>query len=308
MRSDNPLPLNARATDDLAPRLRRHVDVLAELIGQRNTQHPEGLRAARRYIIRELQEMKHSVEEQRFAVTGREAINYEVLLRGTHPHRPALVIGAHYDTVVGTPGADDNASSVAILLEIMRSMAGRQRRRTLRAVFYDTEEMPHFATGEMGSQYHAAGCRRLGERLLGMICLESLGYFVQEPEPLDVAPRWMQGASRAIGRRSAVLVGNAASAAFLMRIWPRMVRRGGVSIVPIIAPRLIRPIEFSDHRSYWEQGYPAVMLTDTAFLRNPHYHRASDRLATLNLEAMAKLCRQVTRAVECLVEASSQQT
>ena len=166
---------------DLTSRLRKHVDVLAELIGERNTSRPQALQLARDYIQRELVAMGHAVTPQPFKVRSRPAVNYEVFLPGRRSSKPTLVIGAHYDSAVGTPGADDNASAVAILLEISRALAGRKLRRNVRIVFYDCEEAPHFNFAEMGSQFHAAGLRSKGEALMGMICLESLGYFTRDP-------------------------------------------------------------------------------------------------------------------------------
>src|SRR4051794_33482869 len=145
------------ALEALRRRLYRHVDILASLIGPRNTFRPDGLVSTRRYLRDQLEEMGHVVTEQPYDVIGRAALNLEIVLSGRKSALPELVVGAHYDTAMGgTPGADDNASAVAALLEVARAMAGRTPKRTTRLVFYDTEEMPHFARGEMGSQHHAA--------------------------------------------------------------------------------------------------------------------------------------------------------
>jgi hypothetical protein len=279
----------------LRRRLHRHVDVLSGLIGSRNTFRPEGLVSARRYLRDQLEGMGHAVVEQPYEVMGRLALNLEVVLEGRKPKRAELVVGAHYDTAMGgTPGADDNASAVAALLEVARAMAGRMPTRTTRLVFYDTEEMPYFACGEMGSQHHASICRKEGRRLMGMICLESIGYF---KSPVPKFSHWGVTLLRPLRGRHIVAVSDFRSALFLARISWGLLLGGWWRTFALPMPKSVEVIHLSDHRGYWEQGYRAVMLTDTAVLRNPNYHEVSDTVETLDYELMAKL----TRAIESTV-------
>jgi hypothetical protein len=283
--------------EDLTARLRRHVDVLAELIGERNTRRPQALDAARAYLRRDLEGMGHPVTDQPFQVHNRPALNLEVILPGSRPSKPTLVIGAHYDSAFGTPGADDNASAVAILLEISRALAGRKLRRTVRIVFYDCEEPPHFNLGEMGSQFHAAELRRSGERVMGMICLESLGYYTAG-QVSPFMPRLVRWIVRIFGQRNAAVVCDPPSLRFGLSFVARFATSGLFPFVPAALPvRWVPDIALSDHRAYWEQGFPALMITDTAHLRNPNYHQPTDQLATLDLPRMTRLCRQLQRAV-----------
>jgi len=157
--------------------LRSHVDVLAGLIGERNSRRPSALEAARAYITRQLGEVGLQVSEYRYSIPMREAVNLEVTIPGTRPDLPYLIVGAHYDTAPTTPGADDNTSAVAALLEMIRTLRGKKLKRSLRCVFYDCEEPPHFATSQMGSFQDARLIRERGDAVLGMICLESIGYF-----------------------------------------------------------------------------------------------------------------------------------
>lgn len=289
---------------ELRERLRKHVDVLAELIGERNTAHPHGLDAARTYLDRELREMGHDVVWQRYPVRTREAINLVVALKGRSQRRGVLVIGAHYDSAPGTPGADDNASAVAVLLEIARSMAGRSPARDVELVFYDCEESPHFATGEMGSQHHARELRRAGRRVMGMICLESLGYFTRSvPEPAG-EPWIVRKLIRWAGGRHVVIVSDLRSVWFGLRVVWCFATSGTFPFVPAaLPPSRYGTITLSDHRGYWEQDMRALMITDTTFMRNPNYHSKGDRLATLDLDRMTKLCGQLQRAIRRLVRA-----
>ncbi|HEV7300771.1 MAG TPA: M28 family peptidase [Tepidisphaeraceae bacterium] len=284
--------------EDLLPKLRGHVDMLAELIGERNTSHPIALDATRAYLRRELTAMGHVVVDQPFETSRRTALNLEVHLPGSRPAKGTLIVGAHYDSAHGTPGADDNASAVAILLEIARDLARRKVKRTVRIVFFDCEEPPHFNLGEMGSQFHAAMLRRSGERLMGMVCLESLGYFPAKPQSRGDAIWILRLANRLLGGRFVAIVANTPSAWFGLRFLARFATSGWFRYLPAALPvRWVPDIALSDHRGYWEQGFPALMVTDTAHLRNPNYHQATDRLATLDIDQMARLCRQLQRTI-----------
>lgn len=286
--------------DDPALRecLRRHVHVLAELIGERNSTRSSALEAARAYLCRELERMGCQVRRQPYPTSQREAVNLEVVLTGARADARELVVGAHYDSAPGTPGADDNASAVAILLEMARALSRSKPKRNLRLVFFDCEEPPHFHTGEMGSMQHARRLREGGVRLLGMICLESLGYFPRQTKTDDSHSRFERWITRIIGGRSVVVVSDVASVGFGLRFVWSFLGSGWFPFLPAaLPPRLVPIIELSDHRSYWDEGFPALMVTDTAFLRNPHYHQRSDRLATLDLERMSALCRVLTRCV-----------
>lgn len=284
-------------------RLRRHVDVLAELIGERNTEHPDGLAAAREYLRRTLRDMGVAFQEQAFTITRDVGVNFEVLLPGSDPRLATLVVGAHYDSAPGTPGADDNASAVAILLEIVRALTSAgPPRRTVRCVFYDCEEPPHFNRDEMGSQEHAYQLRRSGEPVLGMVCLESLGYFPHKPDAGVFRPRIVRWVTRIFGTRNVIIVSNPRSIRFGLRFLWAYVRSGWFPCVPAALPvEWVPHIELSDHRAYWAEGFPALMVTDTALMRNPHYHLPTDRLATLDLPRMARLCRTLAGTILRLV-------
>lgn len=291
----------ARTSEDrlhrLRQRLRGHVDILAELIGERNSAHPEGLDAAREYIRRQLREMGHAFVQHEFQTSWRKGMNLEVILPGARQDASSLVVGAHYDSAAGTPGADDNASAVAMLLEVARSLSKGACRRGVRLVFLDCEEPPHFNFREMGSQHHARSLRMNGERIMGMICLESLGYFSNRPRD-DVRLPWYARVLNRVAGGAVVVVSDLPSMRFGLRVVWALLRSGGFPFVPAALPRQLLPIiEFSDHRSYWDEGYSALMMTDTAFLRNPHYHRPTDRLETLDLEKMAAFCQALEACI-----------
>jgi Zn-dependent M28 family amino/carboxypeptidase len=205
------------------------------------------------------------------------------------------VLGAHYDTVPSTPGADDNASAVAVLLEAARLMKGLQPKRTVRFVAFPCEEPPHFHTGEMGSQVYARRCRTRNERVVGMLCLEMVGFFSTETNSQrvpDEIPRFLHWVFPRRGDFLAA-VGNLRSCRLCWRFRRGFKRAVRFPLFSICLPEMIHEIRLSDNSSFWDQGFPALMLTDTSFLRNPHYHMASDLPETLDYERMAEVTRGV---------------
>jgi hypothetical protein len=156
----------------------------------------------------------------------------------------------------------------------------------------------------MGSRTHAEALRARDELVCGMIWLESLGYFPKRPNPAFPAPWPLRLLNRLLGGRNVVIVSNVRSVPFGLRFLAAFLRAGWFPFIPAAAPRKLLPvIEFSDHRCYWDAGYRALMVTNTAFLRNPHYHQRTDRLATLDLDRMTRLCRVLTRTVARLAGA-----
>jgi Zn-dependent M28 family amino/carboxypeptidase len=215
---------------------------------------------------------------------------------------PHWILGAHYDSAPGTFGADDNISAVAILLETARLLAQSPNPpRNIRFVAYTNEEPPHFMNESMGSRFHAASCRKNGDNLQGMICLESLGYYSNEPgsqelpiygvpdETLTFARS--RGIDPTIGNYIAI-VGDEHSTPLLARF------DAAFSIDPVPTLPLVMPeMRLSDHLCYWDEGFPALMLTDTAMFRNPNYHQPTDTVETLDFKAMASITENLVSAL-----------
>jgi Zn-dependent M28 family amino/carboxypeptidase len=251
---------------------------------------PKALAAAATLVERELTAAGYAVERLPYLVKGQEVLNLVAELPGTKRADEIVVLGAHYDTVWVTPGADDNASAVAVMLEVARLMRSSRPGRTVRFVAFPCEEMPHFHTREMGSQVYARRCRDLGERVVGMCCLEMVGYYTREknqriPPAIPRFLRWY------FPRRGDFLaaVGNLRSWKLAWKFRRGFRRAVRFPLFTICLPELVQEIRLSDNSSFWDHGYPALMLTDTSFLRNPHYHLASDTPDTLDYEAMAQV-------------------
>ncbi|MFM8454253.1 MAG: M28 family peptidase [Gammaproteobacteria bacterium] len=219
---------------------------------------------------------------------------------------PHYLVGAHYDSVQFSPGADDNISAVAVMLEIARLLTkSPEARRSVRFVAFVNEEPPFFSTESMGSYIHAQMCREEGNKIEGMICLESLGFFSNEhgsqeiPEfDQNVLPAlsdlmFQRGIQPDVGNFLA-LVGDEQSAEFLKTCDQYMSASSKVPILPLVAPEL----RLSDQFNYWDVGYPALMLTDTAFYRNPNYHLPTDTFNTLNYPNMAATTRQLAKTLK----------
>jgi hypothetical protein len=294
---------------DLESALRAHVEILCA--SERNTGHsPEGLDRAAKYISGQFERFGYGVTRQGFPADGITCANIEAVPPGfVGCDNPHIIIGAHYDSAPGTPGADDNASAVAILLEVARLLAGKRSSKSLRFVAYTNEEPPHFCTATMGSVVHAKSCRKRGDRITGMICLESLGVFHEKPGSQELPTEFAllpddfkkmilpAGIDPSIGNFLAV-IGNPKSADFMGAVVGRLANDQNL---PIFATEIL-DIRLSDHLAYWEEGYPAIMLTDTALYRNAHYHLPSDTPEKLNYPTMVLLTERIAAAVERMAE------
>jgi Zn-dependent M28 family amino/carboxypeptidase len=287
---------NAEATDAaLVARLRGHVEYLAGDLGPRLMDQATWAPTVR-YIEAQLAEAAGPVQREPYAVGGQMAENLVVDWPGTEPGRPTLIVGAHYDTVANSPGADDNASAVAALIEMARLLRDARLRRPVRWIAFANEEDPHGPSGTMGSQHHAAVCRERGEAVT-MVALEMLGFYdatgvQQYPWPLHLARgRLLPRHGDFIG-----MVSNLKSATFLRRFSGGFRRASDFRCVAVPLPHT-RLIRRSDHGPFWDVGYPALMVTDTSFLRNPHYHQPTDTPSTLDYAALAAVTRGLAGAV-----------
>jgi hypothetical protein len=285
----------------LVDELRRDVVALCEL-GERNTFIPENLRAAASLVDRELTAAGYRVERQTYHVERDDVDvdNLIVEIRGSVKPQEIVVIGAHYDSVTGTCGADDNASGVAALLALARRFADAKPERTLRFVAFANEEPPHFQTQDMGSWQYAKRCHDRKETIDAMLSLESLGYYdtapgsQQYPAPISAFyPNTGNFIGFASDVRSLPLVAQCAKAFRARTSFP---------LETASLPEVVTGIGWSDQWSFWQFGWPAVMVTDTAPFRNPHYHEASDRPETLDYERMAQVAEGLAGVIENLVE------
>lgn len=271
---------------EIARKLRGHAERLAGEIGERNVWRPDALQAAERHIVSVLEELGYAVRRHPYRARETEVANLEVEVAGAVRPEEIVLVGAHYDTVIGSPGADDNASGVAALLEVARFLQGMKLQRTLRLVAFVNEEAPFFTTEEMGSRRYAAETAAAGEDVVAMFSLESLGYYRDEPG----SQRYPVGLGLFYPDRANFLgfVANFSSRRLVHRAIEVFRRHAAFPSEGIVAPEGLTGVSWSDHSSFWRQGYPAIMVTGTAFFRNPHYHTAEDVPERLDYDRMAR--------------------
>jgi len=269
--------------------LKRHVAMLAQQIGERNVWHAEALDAAALYNRNTLEDLGYQVGVQSFESGGMMVQNLEVELPGATAPQEIIVLGAHYDSVLGTSGANDNASGVAALLEIARLLAGTTHARTLRLVAFANEEPPFYYSEEMGSQVYAERSRQRGEQIKAMLALETIGYYTGQPATQQYPfpfSFFYPDTGNFIG-----FVGNLSSWRLVRQAISAFRASTAFPSEGVAAPGWIMGVGWSDHRSFWHAGYPAIMITDTAFFRYQHYHAATDTPEKLDYQSMARVTR-----------------
>jgi hypothetical protein len=272
---------------ELAQRARQDVVELASEIGERNLAHRDELERAARYIEQELAEAGYHTERDAYPVGDQNVSNVCAERKGGAASAEVVVIGAHYDSALGTAGADDNASGVAAMLALARRFASEKPRRTVRFVAFANEEMPHFQTPTMGSFVNAQRARERGERVTAMLSLETLGHYTDaEDSQRYPAPLGWFFPSRG---NFVAFVGNSESRDLVRASVGAF--RGSVSFPSEGAalPATVPGVSWSDHSSFWQAGYPALMVTDTALMRYPHYHLPSDTPEKLDYERLARV-------------------
>jgi len=250
------------------------------------------------YIERNLQQLGYQVVSQEFSAYNRSYRNLEATLPGTTRPQEVVILGAHYDTAPDAPGADDNASGVAGVLELARAFAQARQSRTVRFVFFPNEEPPSFPTANMGSRHYATAARARNEQITAMLSIESIGYYDVEkgsqryPFPLNLA---YPDVGDFIG-----FVSNLKSGSLVRRAIQAFRAHGTVPTQGAAAPAWVPGVWWSDHWSFWREGYRAIMITDTAPYRNPFYHTPEDTADKLDYDRMARVVDGLTHVVRAV--------
>jgi len=295
-----PLPPPDDTLMALTQELRRDIYFLATDIGERNVLNcPRQLAQAAEYIESELRAEGYDVRRQRYTAVGVECSNLEVEISGSARPKEVVVIGAHYDTVWGSPGANDNTSGVAAVLALARTFSERKPKRTLRFVAFANEEPPFFHTEDMGSLVYARRCAERSERIVAMLSLETIGYFSDSPASQKYPPpfgRLFPSAGDFI-----FFVGNFKSRRLVRRAI-RAFRRSEPFPSQGAAPpeSLVPGVGLSDQWSFWRAGYPALMVTDTAMYRYPNYHERGDTFDKIDFDRMARVVRGLESVVAAI--------
>lgn len=296
-----PHPPRSPASSDAAKRLESHVEELAGSIGRRNYKHARGLGLAENYIREGLKRDGYDLVEQKYDVTppgatqSLQMTNFIATRPSMRPGAPVLVIGAHYDTALETPGADDNASGVAVLLELAHRLRRSNGDKDVQFVAYGTEEPPFFGTPQMGSSFHAQSLKTTGRVVAGMASLEMLGYYddakgsQKYPFPLAM---FFPDKGDYIG-----VISDLKSRQFLKAFVREFTPSENLPVVSAALPGWIGEIRLSDQCNYWDRGFPAIMISDTAFLRYRDYHMPTDVPSNLDFNRMADVTDGLEAAV-----------
>ena len=276
-------------------RLEAHLRALTETIGERSVRYPENLRKSADYIQSFYEDIGIAVHRDPYDYADFKVENVVAeISTGSQPSRRYL-LGAHYDSVSGTVGADDNASAIAVQLEAARGLKTllEQANFDLAVTFvsFALEEPPAYGTGYMGSRVYAKRARKEQEKIDGMICLEMVGYACYDPGcqryPFPLGFFGYPKEGNFIG-----IVGNFKSGEFTQALFEAFQKNPELPVIKSKIPfngRIVPSVRLSDHASFWDQGFKAVMITDTAFFRNPHYHLPSDTWEKLDYRFMAEL-------------------
>jgi Peptidase family M28 len=292
----------------LREELRANVQKLAGEIGERNMWHYPQLNAAADFIEDSFSRAGLRTRRDRYETQGQPCHNIEAEIPGTRPE--IIVIGAHYDSVFGSPGANDNGSGAAAVLalaqrfaayETERNPSQRTPNKTLRFVAFVNEEPPYFLSGEMGSQVYARRCKERGDKISAMISLETIGYFSDAPNsqtyPSPGLGVFYPNVGNFIG-----FVSNVKSRALLRRVMALFRKHAKIPSEGASLPAFIPGVSWSDQWSFWQHGYQAIMVTDTAPFRYPYYHSSNDTPDKLDYDRFTLVVSGMEKVIEELAK------
>ncbi|NBB84415.1 MAG: M28 family peptidase [Alphaproteobacteria bacterium] len=298
---DGPLPALDADRQRLGGQLRDDVAMLAGTIGERNVAAHARLTAAAEYVHARLARLGYDVNSEQYTVDDKVCRNLVAEIEGAGDPERIVVIGAHYDSAPGSPGADDNASAVAVLLALAGRFVDRDPALTLRWVAFANEEPPWFQTEHMGSLVHARACRQRGDEIVAMIALDGVGYYSDRPDSQHYPPPF--GTFYPDTGNFIAFVSRIADRALVRRCIGAFREQASLPSEGGVGPQFITGVAWSDHWSFWQCDYPGILVTDSLPFRNPHYHGAGDRPDTLDYHRMALLTEGLQAMLAELVEA-----
>jgi hypothetical protein len=285
--------------DEIALReeLRASVQKLAGEIGERNMWHYAQLNAAADFIEDSFSRASLRTRRDSYDMRGQACHNIEAEIPGARPE--VLLIGAHYDSVFGSPGANDNGTGVAATLALARRFASIKSEHTLRFVAFVNEEPPYFLSGEMGSLVYAGRCKARGDKISAMISLETIGYFSDAPNSQTYPSPGLGIVYPRVGNFIG-FVSNVRSRSLLRRVVALFRKHAKIPSEGAALPAFIPGVSWSDQWSFWHHGYPGIMVTDTAPFRYPYYHSSSDTPDKLDYDRFALVVSGMERVIEGL--------
>lgn len=277
------------AMENLEKNLEAHVVKLSEEIGERNFIRYDSLNRAADYIISEFKKYGYEPQIQSYDFENRPYKNIIAAKKGSIKPGEVVIIGAHYDSVIGSPGANDNGSGVSALLELARLLSGTDVEKTIKFIAFVNEEPPFYLTGDMGSRVYAKEAKKKREDIKAMISLETIGYYSQRRNSQSYPfffGLFYPDQANFIG-----VVGNFGSSDLVRKVKDAFKENSTFNIESVVAPNFVPGVNFSDHDSFWKYGYKACMVTDTAFYRYPYYHSVGDTYEKIDYEKLAEVVK-----------------
>lgn len=282
--------------EQIAANLQKHITVLAKDIGERNIPMTDSLKKTVIYIDKQLKSYGYTTKVQEYLADGKLMVNLEAELIGDRLPKEIIVVGSHYDTVANCPGANDNGSGVASNLEIARLLAKQKVDRTIRFVFFPNEENPYWGTDGMGSKVYADRAADANENIIAMLSLETMGYYSDAPgsqrypRPFDLL---YPNTGNFIG-----VVGDLSSRSLVHKVVGVFRETTSFPIDGGAIYDRVPGVGWSDHKPFWDQGYKAVMVTDTAPFRYPDYHEPTDTADKINYPALSRVTLGMSKVVQ----------
>jgi Zn-dependent M28 family amino/carboxypeptidase len=294
------LSANLRENKKVIQNTKNIIRHLSVDIGERTIRKYENLERTRQYIIDYFSRYGVPPREETYIAAKHRVSNIVAEIRGTESPDSIILVGAHYDTIEDTPGADDNASGIAGLLEMFRLLSGSRFKKTVRFVAFTLEEPPFFSTELMGSMVYAKNCRKRKDRIELMVCLEMMGFASRrchQDYPINHNRREYPEYGSYI---SVISLPSSAERAYLWKnCYNAHARR---KIYEYIGPASIPGMDLSDHMSFIRNGYPGIMISDTGFYRNKHYHTSDDTYETINFNFLSETIVNSSKALKDLLD------
>jgi hypothetical protein len=279
---------------NLRAELKADVQKLAGDIGERNVPRYPALVAAADFIEQSFAAAGFQPRRQTYQVQGKDCHNIEAEIKGASPK--IILVGAHYDSVFGAPGANDNGSGVAALLALARRFVAKKCEYTLRFVAFVNEEPPYFQTERMGSLVYAKSCRQRNDPIEAMISLETIGYFSDEPNTQTYPITGLGAVYPTVGNFIGV-VGNFQSRALVRKTIHLLRKDGGIPTEGTALPSIVPGVGWSDQWAFWQCGYRGIMITDTAPFRYPYYHAPTDTPDKLDYDRFALVVNGMEKVI-----------
>lgn len=284
----------------LKTELMQNINFIADEIGEHNYIFYDNLVTAENFLEQSLSEIGYPVKRQTYEVYEKKFSNLEVEIKGSQNPDEIVIVGAHYDSVVGSPGANDNGTGTAAVLALAKVFAGKEVKRTLRFVEFTNEEPPFFWTENMGSLVYAKGCKERQENVVAMLSLETMGYYSDEPKTQDYPLGLLDKVYPHAGNFIA-FVGNLDSGSFIRKVVENFRSHTNFPSEGVALPEKVPGVGWSDHWSFWQEGYPALMVTDTAPFRYREYHTMQDTTDKIDGDRLARVVAGLQRTIESLV-------